>query len=82
MALLPLPALPEIIGFKNFTLIDGNGGPSVADAAMIEDNGRITWIGSSARMQASANTPVIDLSGKYVMPGIINLHGHPGGTST
>jgi len=80
IALLALPALPETIGLKNFTLIDGNGGPAVADAAMIIDNGKITWIGSAARLQVPANTAVADLSGKFVMPGIINLHGHPGAT--
>ena len=80
IALLPFPVFSEVIAFKNFTLIDGNGGPAIADAAMIIDNGRITWIGSAARLNAPANALVADLSGKYVMPGIINLHGHPGGT--
>jgi len=80
IALLPFPAFSEVLGFKNFTLIDGNGGPAIGEAAMLIDNGRITWIGSTARMKAPADALVADLSGKYVMPGIINLHGHPGGT--
>jgi imidazolonepropionase-like amidohydrolase len=80
IALLPLPVFSEVIAFKNFTLIDGNGGPAIADAGMVIDNGRITWIGSAARLKAPADALVADLSGKYVMPGIINLHGHPGGT--
>jgi imidazolonepropionase-like amidohydrolase len=80
IALLPFPVFSEVIAFKNFTLIDGNGGPAIADAGMVIDNGRITWIGSAARLKAPADALVADLSGKYVMPGIINLHGHPGGT--
>jgi len=47
---------------------------------MLIDNGRITWIGSTARMKAPRDAEMIDLSGKFVMPGLINLHGHPGGT--
>ena len=65
---------------KNFTLIDGNGGPAIAGAAMLIDNGRIIRIGSAARMQAPPDAEVIDLSDKFVVPGLINLHGHPGGT--
>ena len=78
-ALLPVPAFSEVAALKNFTLIDGNGGPAIGDAAMLIDNGRITWIGSAARLKAPDDAQVVDLSGKYVMPGIINLHGHPGG---
>jgi imidazolonepropionase-like amidohydrolase len=80
IALLPFPVFSEVIAFKNFTLIDGNGGPAIADAGMVIDNGRITWIGSAAKLKAPADALVVDLPGKYVMPGIVNLHGHPGGT--
>src|SRR5262249_11240971 len=41
------PVFSEVKALKNFTLIDGNGGPAVANAAMLIDNGRITWIGSA-----------------------------------
>ena len=80
MCLLALPALSEIRVLKNFTLIDGNGGPAIAGAAMVIDNGRITWIGSAAKVKPPAGAEITDLSGKYVMPGIINLHGHVGNT--
>src|ERR1700693_5190870 len=80
LALLPFPVFSEVAALQNFTLMDGNGGPAIGGAAMLIDNGRITWIGSTARMKAPADAEVVDLAGKYVMPGIINLHGHPGGT--
>jgi imidazolonepropionase-like amidohydrolase len=75
-----LPVFGEIKVLKNFTLIDGSGGPAIADAAMVIDNGRISWIGSAARVKPPAGAQIIDLAGKYVMPGIINLHGHVGNT--
>jgi imidazolonepropionase-like amidohydrolase len=75
-----LPASAEIKVLKNFTLIDGSGGPAVADAAMMIDNGRIVRIGSAQRLTPPAGAQVIDLDGKFVMPGIINLHGHIGNT--
>jgi len=80
LALLSLPAFGEIKVLKNFTLIDGNGGPSIANAAMVIDNGRITWIGSASRVKPPEGAVSTDLSGKYVIPGLINVHGHVGNT--
>jgi imidazolonepropionase-like amidohydrolase len=65
---------------KNFTLIDGTGRPPQAGAAMVIDSGRITWVGPVGRLKTPSGAESLDLSGKYVMPGIINLHGHLGNT--
>jgi imidazolonepropionase-like amidohydrolase len=70
----------EIRILKNFTLIDGTGRPPSAAAAIILNNGRIAWVGPAAQLKAPAGAETIDLSGKFVMPGIINLHGHLGNT--
>ena len=76
--LLAAPLAAEVKVLKNFTLIDGTGRAPAAASAMIVDNGRITWIGRTASLAAPAGATTIDLSGKFVMPGIINLHGHLG----
>ncbi len=47
---------------------------------MLVENGRVTWVGPAAQLKAPAGAELIDLSGKFVMPGIINLHGHLGNT--
>ena len=65
---------------RNFTLIDGTDkAPSPASAMVIED-GRITWVGPNADVKAPQDAQTRDLSGAYVMPGLINLHGHVGNT--
>ncbi len=74
--LLSLPTMPQSLVFKNFTLIDGRGGNPVSNAAMIVESGRITWVGPASQLKAPGGASVNDVSGKYVMPGIINLHGH------
>ena len=79
-ALLSFGALAETKVFKGFTLIDGNGGAPVADAALIAIDGKISWTGPKAKLKMPKDAAVIDLPGKYVMPGIINLHGHLGNT--
>jgi imidazolonepropionase-like amidohydrolase len=65
---------------KNFTLIDGTGRAPVAQTAMIMDDGRIRWVGPAGVLRVPAGAAVIDLNGKFVVPGIINLHGHIGNT--
>ncbi len=70
----------EIKVLTNFTLIDGTGKQPLANAAMIVDNGRIRWVGPVGALKKPASAAVIDLNGKYVMPGIIDLHTHLGNT--
>jgi imidazolonepropionase-like amidohydrolase len=64
--------------FKGFTLIDGTGAPAKPAQAMIVADGRITWLGPVAQLKAPSGAQVIDFSGKYVIPGLIDDHVHLG----
>jgi imidazolonepropionase-like amidohydrolase len=64
--------------FENFTLIDGTGKAAVANAALVVTDGRITYVGSKAGLKAPAGAERQDLSGKFIIPGLINLHAHLG----
>ncbi len=66
----------DVLVLSNFTLIDGNGGTPVSNSALIATDGRITWIGPATELKAPADAPVQDLAGKFVMPGLIDLHTH------
>jgi imidazolonepropionase-like amidohydrolase len=70
------PASADLLVLRNFTLIDGNGGSPQAESALVATDGRITWVGPASQLQPPAGAQVQDLSGKFVMPGMINLHGH------
>ncbi len=78
--LLAASAVAETKVLQNFTLIDGTGRAAVASAAVVITDGRVTYAGPASKMKAPANSETIDLAGKFVMPGIINLHGHLGNT--
>jgi imidazolonepropionase-like amidohydrolase len=65
---------------KNFTLIDGTGHAPLPNAAMILENGRIEWVGPAGKLKPPPSAPITDMQGKYIMPGIINLHVHLGAT--
>jgi imidazolonepropionase-like amidohydrolase len=71
----------EVRVLRGFTLIDGTGTAPVPGSAMIIDAGRITWVGSVSRLKVPAGAEVVDLTGRFVMPGLIDLHGHLGITS-
>lgn len=78
LLLAALGAGGETIVLENFTLIDGRGGRPVADAALVVIDGRIDYAGPKRGAKAPKDAQRVDLSGKFVIPGIINLHSHLG----
>ncbi len=70
----------ETTVLQNFTLIDGTGSEPMAKASMVIVDGRIHWVGPADKLRLPSGGQNINLAGKYVMPGIINLHGHVGNT--
>ena len=70
----------EVKVLEDFTLIDGTRRPPETHVSMIIDNGRIRSVGPASQIRIPAGAERINLAGKFVMPGIINLHGHIGNT--
>jgi imidazolonepropionase-like amidohydrolase len=62
------------IAIRAGRLIDGRGGPPIANAVILIDGERITAVGPGLTIPASAR--VIDLSRATVMPGFIDCHTH------
>lgn len=74
--------LAETRLLENATLIDGTGRAPVPNSAVLIVDGRIKYAGPKAGLKTPPrqNLERIDLKGKYVMPGIMNMHGHLGNT--
>ena len=68
----------DTLVLKNFSLIDGTGTAVRPGSALIVENGRITWVGPAAQLKTPAGARVDDYSGKFLMPGLIDLHVHLG----
>jgi len=62
------------------TVIDGSGAEPVPDATVVVRDGRIESVGPSAEVEVPAAAKVLDAVGKYLVPGLINAHGHVGAT--
>ena len=72
------PLIAETTVLTNFTLIDGTGRDPAPNSAMIVNDGRITWIGAAAALKKPQGAQTLDLTGRFVVPGIMNAHGHLG----
>ena len=58
------------------TLVDGNGGPPVADAVVLLSGARITAAGSRAAVPIPAGATQIDTRGRWIVPGLIDTNVH------
>ena len=68
----------ETLALTGARIIDGNGGPPLEDAVVVVQGQNITAIGPSPVIPANAR--VIDLTGKTLLPGLIDAHIHIGGS--
>ena len=76
--LAAMPAAAETTVLKGMTLIDGTGKPPQANSAIVMTDGKIAWVGPVAQLKAPAGAATVDLTGKYVIPGLIDSHVHIG----
>ena len=55
-------------------IIDGSGKPAIENATLLVRNGRIEEIGKKVKLPPGVER--IDATGKTIIPGLINAHGH------
>lgn len=61
---------------RNAVLVDGNGGPAVPNAWVLVEGNAIAAVGSGKSPQVAADAQAVDLKGKWLLPGMIDLHMH------
>ena len=79
LALTPASAFAERWTFQHVTLIDGTGAPPRPDMTVVVDGDRFVEVTPSARAGAPSGR-VIDGRGKYLIPGLIDIHIHLAGS--
>ena len=77
-----------LVGARVITMANVAAGPIqgtpgvIENATVLVDGNRITAIGPSSSVTVPAGATRVDVKGKTIMPGIIDVHGHLGGESS
>ena len=67
------PGLQAFIGAR---IIDGTGETPIEEGVLIVRDGEIETVGASDAVEVPADAEQIDATGKTIIPGLINTHGH------
>ena len=67
---------PDGVALLGATLIDGSGGPPLGESAIVVRRGHIESVGSREDFQLPERTTVVDLTGKWIIPGLVDGHVH------
>jgi imidazolonepropionase-like amidohydrolase len=66
---------------KGARLIDGTGRPAIENSVLVIEGDHVVAAGKAGSVSIPKDADVQDVSGKTIMPALINLHGHLGLTS-
>nr|WP_199156217.1 amidohydrolase family protein [Pedobacter sp. ASV2] len=65
-----------IVALKGARIISMKGDEVIENGTILTDGNKITAIGKSDAITVPANAKVIDVNGKTIMPGIVDVHAH------
>jgi len=67
---------PRALLLDNVRIVDGTGAAPIENGRIVLQGERIAAVGPAAKVAAPANAERVDLAGKTVIPGLIDLHFH------
>ena len=67
---------PGLQAFVGARIIDGTGSAAIENGVLVVRDGRIETVGAGDAVEVPADAEQIDVSGRTLMPGLINAHGH------
>src|SRR3954470_16976716 len=73
--ILPIAA-QDVRVITGATLIGSTGSTPIADGVIVLEGGRMARVGPKAATTIPANATVIDARGKFVIPGLADMHNH------
>ena len=75
------PAGRDVVLFEGARLIDGNGRAPIESSAFLVENNTFTRVGRKGELRVPAGAMKVDLTGKTVMPALVDPHNHIGYTN-
>ncbi|MCH8556834.1 MAG: amidohydrolase family protein [Balneolia bacterium] len=67
-----------VTAYTGATMINGLDQPAIENSVLVVENGMITEAGARGQVDIPQIADIVDITGKYIMPGLINAHGHVG----
>lgn len=74
----PAAAQQNATLYEGARLITGDGTPAIENSAILVQNGAFIRVGRRGEIQLPTGANRVDLSGKTVMPTLVDMHGHFG----
>lgn len=68
----------KLTALRGGHVVDVVGGKILEDALILIDGERISAVGSSAELSIPDGARIIDMRGRWLVPGLMNMHVHPG----
>lgn len=66
-----------VLVLEGVTIVDGTGAEPIPTGSIVIRGGRIEAVGPSLSVSIPPGAERLDLTGKWVVPGLIDLHTHP-----
>ena len=73
---LAVPAPAQTIALVGGTIIDGTGKPAIANGVVLVRDGRLACVGTAAQCRVPAEATRVDVTGRYLTPGLVDSHVH------
>ena len=74
--LLATNAAAQTTALAGGTVIDGTGGPAMADAVVVVTGGRVACVGTARQCAVPAGATRVDVTGRFLTPGLVDAHVH------
>jgi cytosine/adenosine deaminase-related metal-dependent hydrolase len=66
----------QLLVIDHVSYFDGNGGPVIRNGAIVVQGDRIRDIGRRGNIKGGPGVTILDASGKFAIPGLIDAHVH------
>jgi imidazolonepropionase-like amidohydrolase len=74
------PSVAGVQAFVGARVLDGTGAAPIEDGVVVVRDGIISAVGARGQLEIPADAEVVELGGRWLVPGFINAHGHVGGS--
>src|ERR1051325_5550784 len=72
----PQGGQPKPLVLTHLTIIDVTSGRANPDMTLVVEGARITAVGKGGRVKVPPGAQIRDASGKYLIPGLWDMHAH------